>query len=190
MKQILTGTGRGPQYPYHPLINPSGHKQTNNLSNEFELIKPKPKPKPKQASSNKNDKDLMDLEEVLYGMYSNQEEENLNNLNNNNMYYPNFRSKMDNNPSYLPNFMQMGGEPMPEEQMMQEQQMQQQGDPQQMAQQVVEMFQQLPPELQEAVMQALMGDGGGQPQQKMGGYNNPGFRNLPQNVQDKIKRNS
>lgn len=119
-----------------------------------------------------------------------------NNLNNNNMnYLPNFRSKMQNNPSYLPNFMQMGGEQSPEDQM-QDQQMQQApqqgGDPQQMAQQIVDMFQKLPPELQQAVMQALMGDGGQQeqPQQKMGGYNNPGFRNLPQSVQDKIKRNS
>lgn len=29
-----------------------------------------------------------------------------------------------------------------------------------------------------------------QPQQRMGGYNNPGFRNLPQSVQDKIRGNS
>lgn len=76
------------------------------------------------------------------------------------MNLPNFRSRMNNNPSYLPNF-QMGGQPMPEEQMMQESAPQGGGgDPQAMAQQIVEMFQQLPPELQEAVMQALMG---GQP---------------------------
>ena len=203
----------GPQYPYHPLINPSGHKQTNNLSNNNSH---QVNQKPKYSTSANIDKDyLANLEKLAYkNEISQSQPRNYqeggdlndyinNNLNNNNMNLPNFRSRMQNNPSYLPNFMQMGGEQSPQDQM-QDQQMQQapqEGggvDPQQMAQQIVQEFQQLPPDLQQAVMQALMGQSGGgqqqdpqaQPQQKMGGYNNLGFRNLPQHVQEKIMRNS
>ena len=245
----------GPQYPYHPLINPSGHKETNNLSNimkekkDYQIGGGFNMRKLKKSTVNffgNNGYPQMPIENInalddsmydnIYGDNQQQfkqdrKNNNLpmymkmtsgpnagqtgyfqngqmisegfnNNLNNNNMQYPNFRSRMENNPSYLPNFMQMGGEQSPQDQM-QDQQMQQApqeggGDPQQMAQQIVQEFQQLPPELQQAVMQALMQQGGGQqaqdpaqqPQQKMGGYNNPGFRNLPQSVQEKIMRNS
>ena len=183
MKIYKSGGRMGPQYPYHPLINPSGHKETNNLSNNVITQVQK---KPKYSTSANIDKDyIASLEKLAYKNEMSQSQPKYyqeggdlinylnNNLNNNNMnYLPNFRSRMENNPSYLPNFMQMGGEQSPQDQM-QDQQMQQapqEGggvDPQQMAQQIVQEFQQLPPELQQAVMQALMGQsqqGSGQQQ--------------------------
>lgn len=61
-------------------------------------------------------------------------------------------------------------------------------------QQVMEQSQGQPQEGQEASPQDQAQDQQmqqqGQPMQQMGGYNNPGFRNLPQSVQNKIMRNS
>ena len=79
-----------------------------------------------------------------------------------------------------------------------------------MVQQLIQAFAQLSPQGQQMFIQGLQqvmeqGQGQeaspqdqmqdqqmqeGQPMQKMGGYNNPGFRSLPQSVQDKIMRNS
>lgn len=74
-----------------------------------------------------------------------------------------------------------------------------------MVQQLIQAFGQLSPQGQQMFIQGLqqMMEQGqqeaapqeqmmqeGQPMQQMGGYNNPGFRSLPQSVQAKIMRNS
>ena len=62
------------------------------------------------------------------------------------MYTPNLRGRMNNNPSYL---FQDGG------QMQQAAPQPQQGDEQQMVQQILQAIQQLSPEGQQLIMQAL-----------------------------------
>jgi hypothetical protein len=78
---------------------------------------------------------------------------------------PNFRATMFHNPSYLP-FMQAGGvqvspeeipeQPMEQQEMMPEQQAPQQGgEMEQVVSQFLQAFQQLPPEAQQMIVQAI-----------------------------------